>query len=297
MPQIINTPSGNIGRALTGFLLDENADVTIISRHPEKVSDLVKRGAKLIAGSLDDPSVLAKALHGGGTLFWLTPPNLIPGFAEWARQCATQAAETAAKQGVDRIVVLSSVGAHTGPGTGPVAVLREVEDIVKAKCANVAIMRPAYFMENLLHHLPTIAQDGAFYLPLPAKKSLPMVATRDIANVAAGLMLDDTWSGHRTVGVHGPADLSHARVAEILSAELGRAISYVEISQEQAQQAMRQMGMSDFIVDMYSDLYAAMANGLMDPDEPRTAETTTPTTLAQFAREVMKPALTQAAEA
>jgi len=297
MPLIINTPTGNIGRALSGFLLEEKADVIIIGRHPEKVADLVARGARLITGSLDDPQVLQKAMQDGGTLFWLTPPNLVPGYPQWARMIAGLAADTANAQGVDHIVVLSSVGAQAGPGTGPVAVLGEVENIFKAQCTNLAVLRPAYFMENLLHHTATIAAEGAFYLPLQATRNLPMVATRDIANVAAGLMLDTSWSGHRIVGVHGPEDLSHARAAEIISAELDRTVTFVPVTPEQARRALQQMGLSDYEVDMYSELYAAMADGKLEPAEPRTAETTTPTSLAQFVREVMKPAIGHAAEA
>jgi uncharacterized protein YbjT (DUF2867 family) len=297
MAHIINTPSGNIGRVLTRFLLDEKADVIIISRHPEKVADQVAQGARLVTGSIDTPQTLQSALQDGATLFWLTPPNLVPGYPQWATKAASLAADLANEHGVDHIVVLSSTGAQTGPGTGPVAVLREVEDIFRAKCANVALLRPAYFMENLLFHTAAIAASGAFYLPLPADRSMPMVATRDIANVAAGLMLDSSWSGNRFVGVHGPEDLSHARAAAIISAELGRTVTYAEVTPQQSREAMQQMGMSDYEIDMYSELYAAMADGRLDPAEPRTAETTTTTTLAQFVREVMKPAMGQAAGA
>jgi uncharacterized protein YbjT (DUF2867 family) len=124
-----------------------------------------------------------------------------------------------------------------------------------------------------------------------------MVSTRDIANAAAGLMLDSAWTGHRFVGVHGPEDLSHTRAAAIISAELGRTVNYVEVTPQQASEAMQQMGMTDYEVKMFSELYAAMADGRLDSAEPRTAETTTTTTLAQFVREVMKPGMGQAAGA
>jgi len=297
MPIIVNTPSGNIGRPLTGYLLDAGADVTIISRHPDRVADLVDRGAKLTQGSLDDPAILRKAMQDGGTLFWVTPPNFQPDFHDWACQNTERAISLAKESGIDRFVVLSSVGAQSGPGAGPVSILGEVETIFLSQCENCVVMRPAYFMENWLNHLPTITKDNAVYLPLPAQKTLPMVATRDIANLAASLLLDHGWTGQRFVGVHGPEDLTHLRATEIISAELGRTVTYVEITMDQMRQALLAMGTPDFVVDLYVELYQAMSDGQLDSAEPRTAETTTPTTLAQFTREVIKPMLAREAEA
>ena len=171
MSIIVNTPGGNIGRALTGYLLDTGTDVTIISRHPDKVTGLVDRGAKLVKGSVDDPDVLNLALQGGATLFWLTPPNFRPDFRDWACHSAEQAADIARENDVDRIVLLSSTGAHSGPGAGPVSILGEVEKVVLGRCENVVVMRPAYFMENLLVHLSTLAKHGAFDLPFDSHQN------------------------------------------------------------------------------------------------------------------------------
>jgi uncharacterized protein YbjT (DUF2867 family) len=297
MAIIVNTPGGNIGRPLTGFLLDAGADVTIISRNPDRDADLVGRGAKLTQGSLDDPATLREAMQGAGSLFWLTPPNFQPDFQDWACQSAERAIALAKEAGIVRFVVLSSVGAHSGPGAGPVSLLGEVEKIFLSQCDNCVVMRPAYFMENWLHHLPTVAKDNAVFLPLPPEKSLPMVATRDIANLAASVLLDDAWTGQRFLGVHGPEDLTHLRATEIISAELGRTVTYVEITMDQMRQALLAMGTPDFVVDMYLELYQAMSDGRLDSAEPRTAETTTPTSLAQFTREVIKPMLAREAEA
>ena len=61
MKIVINTPAGNVGRVVTDQLLQAKEEVVIISRHPEKVADLVARGASLVEGSIDDPLVLDRA--------------------------------------------------------------------------------------------------------------------------------------------------------------------------------------------------------------------------------------------
>ena len=73
MKIVVNTPAGNIGRSAVDQLLLAKEDVTIISRHPRKVTDLIERGAKLEEGSIDDPGVLTRAFRGADALFWLTP--------------------------------------------------------------------------------------------------------------------------------------------------------------------------------------------------------------------------------
>ena len=49
--------------------------------------------------------------------------------------------------------------------------------------------------------------------------------------------------------------------------------------------------MPDFLVDIILEMYGAYRDGRMDPAEPRTPNTTTPTTLAEFARIRLVPAI------
>lgn len=289
----VNTPSGNIGRTLTQSLLDAGANVTLISRSPDKVSDLTGRGARLVQGSIDEQAVLDEALAGADALFWLTPPAARPDYHQWAVSTAQKAAATAKRLGVSRVVLLSSVGAQSGPGTGPVGVMLEIEKLFAEQVPNTVSLRAGFFMENLFRSLDTL-RDGALYQPAPAQKPFPLVATRDIAAVAAEELLDASWTGYRIRGVHGPEDLNYAQVAAILSDALGRPIQYVQVSVDQVRQGMRGAGLPDFLTDIFSEMYQAVVDGRMDAAEPRTAATTTPTSLAAFAREALAPALAQA---
>jgi uncharacterized protein YbjT (DUF2867 family) len=297
MSIVINTPNGNIGRSLSLRLLEAGRKLTVISRGADKVADLVKRGAKLVEGSTDDAAVLDRALAGAEALFWLTPPAVRPDFISWAKESALAAAKAVKAHGVKRVVVLSSVGAHNGPGNGPVSALLAVEEAFKAVCADVTILRPGFFMENLLRDVGTLAKLGSLFNPLPRDKAMPWVSTGDIAARSAEVLLDAGWKGHRYVGVHGPANLSYGQVESILTEALGRPVRHVQVTLDDARNAMLGMGMPTWMVDLYLEMYASIPTGRMDPAEPRSAQTTTPTTLAQWAREVLKPAVDGAASA
>src|SRR5258708_39761273 len=128
MSIVINTPTSNIGRALAARLLDAGEHVTVMSRDKKKVDDLHRRGARVVEGSFEEPGLLAEALDGAEALFWLTPPPARPDYHTWAVECAKQAAAAAKKAGVRPAVALSSMVAHSGPGTGAVRSAREMQN-------------------------------------------------------------------------------------------------------------------------------------------------------------------------
>ncbi|RKH17911.1 NmrA family transcriptional regulator [Corallococcus praedator] len=294
MSIVINTPNGNIGRPLVEKLLKAGRQVTLISRNPEKVADLVKQGAKLVQGSIDEKATLDAALQGAEALFWLSPPLARPDFITWAQDAGKQAAALVKAHGVKRVVVLSSVGAQTGPGTGPVSVLKPVEEAFKAAAPHVTSLRAGFFMENLLRDVQGIAHAGALYTATPPDKAFPMVAVADIASKAAEVLLDASWTGHRNLGVHGPKDLTYAEVATILTQSLGRPVKHVQVRVADLHSGMTNAGVPTWMADAFAEMYQALVDGRMDPAEPRSKDTTTPTTLAQFASTVLKPVVEQA---
>jgi len=189
---------------------------------------------------------------------------------------------------------VSSTGAQHGRGTGPVNALGAIERAFQAVAPDVAVLRCAFFMENLLQDAPTLAAQGAIYGPVPADKAFAIVATRDIAGVAAARLLDRSWGGHATIGVHGPEDVTYSRVAAILTEALGKPVTYVPVPLAAARQGMLDGGMPPFLAGLFTELLEAMSSGRLDPAEPRTAESTTPTSLRAFAREVIRPAVAAA---
>lgn len=289
MQFVINTPSGNIGQSLSHLLLDAGVGVTIISRNPGKVSALTAKGARLVQGSLEDEAVLKEALAGADGLFWVNPPNMTPHFVADSLALAQKAARIAREAGVNRVVVVSSMGAHSGAGLGPVSALLPVEGAFRAELANVVALRAAFFFENLLRDLGTIQSLGMFFAPAPGDVAFPMVATRDIASRAASYLLSG-WTGHVITGVHGPRNQSQNEVAALISEALGKPVTFVQVSLEQARGGMIQAGLPDFIADLYLEMYQAMLQGRMNAAEPRTPETTTITSFKTWLQEVLVPA-------
>lgn len=288
----ITTPTGHIGKRLTELLLDAGAQVTLLARNPAKVAGFAARGAKVVAGSLEDTSYVQQASRGARALFWLTPPDFQSAdMRAYQRKLGAIAAEAVKKGEIGHVVVLSSVGAHRGSGTGPVDGLHDVEKAVEATGANVLHLRPAFFMENYFWQLDAIKNAGSVFMPAAGATRLPMIATADIAAAAADHLLKLDWRGRQVHELHGAADISFDEAAATMGRVFGKTIAHVTVPVEAARAAMQEQGLSASVADGFIQLYKALESGWMAPEMPRSQSTTTKTTFETFVGQALKPAV------
>lgn len=293
----VTTPTGHVGSAVAHFLLDTYGDVRVklLCRRPEKVRPLVLRGAEIAVGSQDNADYLIKATEDVDALFWATPPGYgSDNVRAFQNRLGTSAAAAIRANGIPRVVNLSSLGAYLSTGVGPIGGLHDVEGLLSDAAENVTHLRPGFFFENLLWQVESIRNWGGITLPLSGSRLLPMIAARDIGRVAAERLADPAWTGQHEQELHGPEDLSMEDVAEILSDVLDRNIAYVKCSQVQMRQFLLDQALSENAADSLLEMYEAAESGRLKPAQPRSEESTTPTTLAEFAHDVLLPAVSSA---
>ena len=260
----------------------------------DRLKEFVGRGAEMAIGSQDDADYLVKATRGVDALFWATPPGYgsddVRAFQNRLGRAAAMAIRT---NRIPRVVNLSSIGAHLDAGVGPINGLHDVEGLLNEAATHITHLRPGFFFENLLWQLDSIRKWGCISLPLSGDRRYPMLATRDIGRVAAARLASRGWIGHFVGELHGPADLSFDEVAGILTDVLGRKIEFVKSDREETRRAMLENAMSENAVDLLLEMYEAVEAGRLRSIEPRSARTTTPTTLAEFARETILPLMAE----
>jgi uncharacterized protein YbjT (DUF2867 family) len=288
----ITTPTGRIGRRIAEILASAGESVVLLARDPDKLAELASSQAVVRKGALDDRQFVLDATRGVKALFLLIPPNFaVPDYRAWQREVGDIAARAITENRIERVVLLSSVGAQLSEGTGPIAGLYDVERRLADSAKNLLALRAGLFHDNYLMQLDAIRAAGKVFMPVPGEVRLPMVATRDIGEVAAHMLRDTSWEGHAVRGVHGPADLSFHEAAAAIGAGIGNDVEHVQVTSEQAREAMAGMGLPAHVTELYLEMYAAMASGALVTAEPRSPETTTATTLEDFAREVIRPLL------
>ncbi len=287
----LTTPTGHIGSAIVRHLLDAGRDdLILLVRDATKLPADVRGRVETREGVLQDAGFVREATAGADALFWLSPNDwTAPVLTDWYDALAASASGAVEANRIGRVVHLSSEGAQDRVGLGPVSGLGRIEEALDATGAAVRHLRPTFFMENFAEQLGAIAHTGAVYFPAPPETTTGMIATRDIAERAAGLLADPSWSGRVVVALHGPADRSYADAAAVIGQALGRDVAAVEVPADALVAQFVGMGASpDYaagLVRLYqrigSEGYAL---------EPRTGETTTPTTLEAYVADTLRPA-------
>lgn len=290
----ITTPTGNIGSKLTDLLLDDGShELTLLVRNAAKVKAFTDRGAKAVIADLSNAASVTAATAGIDSLFWVNPPShSAEDFIGYYRQLAENAAAAVKANGIQRVVLVSSIGAHIGHGVGPVNGFKPVETILKEASTNLTILRPTFFMENYLASLQTITEANSVYLPIRGEATCPMIATADIAQAAYEVM-KEPFEGTRVMPLHGPKDYSFDEAAEAIGKAIGKEVKHVQITPEQTVEALTGMGIGQNVAELYAELYTSVDSGHMKDEFPRSDKTTTPTTMEQFANNVIVPIVRQ----
>ena len=292
----ITTPTGHVGSAMADFLLDFGGDISVklLGRRPEKLRRFAERGAEMAIGSQDDADFLVKATQDVDALLWVTPPGFGSDDVRAFQNRLGKAAATAVRTNrIARVVNLSSIGAQFASGVGPIGGLHDVEDLLDDAAGNVTHLRPGFFFENLLWQLDPIKKAGSISLPISGSRRLPDDRHPRHRPRSGRAAVRPEWTGHYVRELHGPADLSFDEVAEILSKALGRKIVYVKCDPEDTRQVMLDNAISENAADLMLEMYDAFETGRLRSLQPRSAETTTPTTLAEFVHEVMLPMIAE----
>jgi uncharacterized protein YbjT (DUF2867 family) len=290
---VITAPTGRIGEQVLKKVLHANVRVRVIARDPSRLPATVLDRIEVVQGSHGDAGVVNRAFEGADTVFWLCPADPRAESVEAAYLGFTRPACAAFRsRSVKRVVGISALGRGLpiAQNAGYVTASLAMDDMIASTGVSFRALTMPSFMDNILRQIPSLKARGVFFSPLSANRKLPTCATRDIAAVAAGLLLDSSWSGQESVPVLGPEDLSCNDMAQIMSEVLGKPVRCQHTSGEAFKAQLIQNGMSGAMAQGMLDMAIAKDNGL-DNAEPRTARSTTPTTFRQWCAEELKPAM------
>jgi uncharacterized protein YbjT (DUF2867 family) len=283
---VVTGASGHIGRRLTGLLLEGHRKVRVVARSEEQLRAFAERGAEAFPGDLHDASFTRRAFEGAHAAFIMIPPVMADHDLRGVQNRISEAiAFGLGHARVPYVVNLSSIGAEVPYGTGPIAGLHDHEErLDRLDATSIVHLRPTSFMENHLHAIGAILHAGIYPSTLRGDLPIPMIATRDIAEEAARLLAGLEFEDKTTQSLLGPRDYSMQEATHILGAAIGKPqLPFVQVTDEQAHQAMVAQGMPPHMADMMLEMYRAFNSGKIHPEEPRLPSNTTRTTLEEWA--------------
>lgn len=168
-----------------------------------------------------DPTSVRRAFTGASQLFLAmsNSPRQI--------ELETSIIQIATESGIKHIVKISSPAFEQ---SAPVAVAgwhQEIENTLRESGITHTVLRPYAFMQNLMRFAPTITTQNVFFGSMGVSPC-NFIDCRDIADVAAEVLINDKISGH-IYTLTGSEIFSYPQIASRLSALLNRPISYINM--------------------------------------------------------------------
>jgi uncharacterized protein YbjT (DUF2867 family) len=285
---VITTPTGQIGREVLDIVLGSAERVRVIVRDPARLSPPVRERVEVVQGSHADVDVVAKAFAGADSVFWLAPPNpRAESIQEHVLDFVRPLCEAINRQGIERVVAVSTLGRGITSNAGQVSATYAMDDLIESTGVHYRSLCPPSFMENLLWQAEAIKNQGAFFSPVSGDRKILACAIRDIAATAATLLLDGSWTGQESVPIVGPDVLSFEEMALVMAEVLQRPVRFQQISGEAFKATLLRSGMSDAWAQGMVDIQAATDRGTYNSD----AEPTAPTSFRTWCEEVLRPAV------
>lgn len=261
---------GNIGKPLTKNLVAKGHQVIGIDYKTESSKQIIDLGAFPAIGDLDNIEFLMKNFEGADAVFTMFPPvdylnpalDLIASYKRRSENYASAILEAK----VQRVVNLSSVGAHLERGNGMVKGAFYVEKILNALPPEVSIthIRSTSLYTNLYGYMNTIKAEGKIYATF-GSDSMPWASPIAVAEAVAE-ELTQIFTGRNNRYV-----VSEELTGDEVAAVLGKAIEkpdliWQQISDEELENKLKSAGVNSIVAAELTEMYAALGSGLMAED-------------------------------
>jgi uncharacterized protein YbjT (DUF2867 family) len=273
--------TGNVGNQITRRLLAAGEPVRALGRNPRALAQLAAEGAETLAGDAGDAAFLTEAFRGSHAVHTLLPyaPSS-PDFRAEQERLGEAIVTAVRDSGVRKVVALSSLGAELPDGTGFIAASLHAQErrLQELEGVDLLLLRPTLFFESIVAAVDTVEAIGINVDVVDPDVPVPMISTRDIAEVAAGALRARDWAGVEVRELLGPCDLTYAEATRILGTAIGRPdLQYVRLPDDEMVAALVQAGFSPDTAALHVEMGRALSTGTITPHGGRTPRNTTPT--------------------
>ncbi len=277
----VMSATGNVGSNVVDMLqLINECSVVVGTRNPDTAEDFEDENTDIRTFDFMDSSTYEPAFDGCDAMFLNIPGQ--PALAEIVPSILT----AAKKSGVKFIAKLGVNGANPNAPFVFAKLHGMIDKAVKESGIEFCTLNPVEFMDNFYNFQGnTIKASGSFYLPQgTAIKS--MVSCLDIGEAFAEVLLEPNDHAGKTYSIAG-YDYTNSEIATILSIVLQKRISYADVPEESAKEALMKMGAEDWFVTGMMELNALWKKGAMVASNDDLTEILGryPQTFEQFARE------------
>ena len=250
---LLTGATGKTGSATAKALNERGIKFRALIRNEEKREEIESLGGEVVIGSIENKEAVDQSMVDIEAALILLPNS------ENQLSLEKQLVDSAKQAGANRVVKMSSIEA-TPDATSPIPKLHlESEEYIKQSGLNWTMIKPNFYMQNLLASAGTIKDQGKIFLPMGEGKT-GMIDTTDVGKVLAKVLSED---GHESMNheITGPEILSFYEVAEIFSQGLGKQIDYVDVPLDAYKETLGQFLTNQWHLDAVIDLFKGIADG------------------------------------
>lgn len=271
---IITGGTGHVGSAVAEALISKGEQITIVSRSSQDAKAWIDKGATVAVADVYDVAAIHEIFKTGDTVFLLNPPaDPRTDTDKQELKTATALAEALKYSEVKKVVVASTLGAQPGERLGDLNTLHHLEQLVSKLSYPYNIIRSAYYMSNWDAALKTIPENGQLISFYPADFKFPMVAPKDIGELAAKLLIDD--NSQKIYSIQGPELYSASDVAAAFAKALKKEVQVKVVPKEQWIDTYKSLGFSDEAAESYFRMTEiSLEGGFEMPDHFHKGSTT-----------------------
>lgn len=254
---LITGATGNVGSGVVARLLEHGISPRILVRDPDRVPQHWLDGGPRVdvaVGDFEDAASLDAAMTGVRRVF-LTSSD---GPDKVAHETAV--VDAAHRADVDRIVKLSAMHAEIGSPLPAFDWHGRIEAYLADRGAPHVLLRPAFFMENLLMVAAGVAA-GQLAGPVAGQR-VAMVAVSDVAASGAAALLAETV--RPAYVLTGPEAITFTQVATALTRAIGRQVDFLDLTPEQARPRFAGAGHPDWLVQQLAGVFGLIRAGAFD---------------------------------
>ena len=250
---LLTGATGKTGSATAKALNEKGITFRALIRNEEKRGDIESLGGEVVIGSIENKEAVDQSMVDVETALILLPNS------ENQLSLEKQLVDSAKQAGAKRVVKMSSIEA-TPDATSPIPKLHlESEEYIKQSGLSWTMIKPNFYMQNLLASAGTIKDQGKIFLPMGEGKT-GMIDTTDVGKVLAKVLSED---GHESMNheITGPEILSFNEVAEIFSKGLDKQVDYVDVPLAAYKETLGQFLTNQWHLDAVIDLFKGIADG------------------------------------
>ena len=259
--------TGNTGRAVVKELKALGQNPVCVVRNAEKAREVLGADAKTAVAELTDRAALEKALQGVESLFVVTGHN--PQMVEQQNNVLDAALKAGAKYlvrvGGGRAVAVADSESVVGRGHAA------IEERLRGSGIKWVILRPGLFMQNVMGQAASIKNDGKMVMSFAKDLPVALIDVRDTGAVGARILIDPAPHAGKVYEFTGKLT-TFGEFAEVFSQVLGKPITYVAITPEQAEQGMKSRNMPDWLIAHLVTIAKLGASGAFSTENTKPIE-------------------------